>query len=154
MRLKGIRINEVSEEIYGQAMENAKTLMDGVVKDAKRRLQAGIKQIPPIVREGHFSKASVSFTPKTGKNKGTLVQFDTDKRWTGRHYDAIDTLVKTIRRVDRQGKSNIRVYAGNFKAYWAFMVERGTSRTAAIPFLRPAFENAKAVMIRVLKTGR
>lgn len=154
MRVANLRLKEVQEEIFGQALDNANGLMDHVVQEAKNRLQAGIKQIPPIVREGHFGSAHVSFTPKTGKNKGSLVEFDTDKRWTGRHFDAIDTLVKTIRRVNKSGKSNIRVYAGNFKAYWAFMVERGTSRTAAIPFLRPAFDAAKAIATRFIKEGR
>lgn len=153
MRIKGYRIKEVQEEILGQAMENACDLMDMLVVDAKSRLVTSTKK-PPIVREGGFGSADVSFTPKTGRNKNKLVEFSTDKRWMGRHNDEMDTLAETIRRVTRPGKSNVRVYAGNFKAYWAFMVERGTSRTAAIPFLRPAFEVIKSKVQRVIKNGK
>jgi len=154
MRVSNLRLKEIQEEIIGQAYANASDLMSDVVKAAKARLIAGIKTKPPIVRVGKFSGANVSFTPKTGANKGQKINFATDRRWTGRHNEPVDTMVDTIRMVKRPSKGNIRVYAGNFKAYWAFMVERGTSKTAAIPFLRPAFEAAKRNAFSFIKNGK
>jgi HK97 gp10 family phage protein len=63
----------------------------------------------------------------------------------------VDTgkLKDTIRVVRLKGdpKQNIRVYAGNRikgGAFYAHMVEYGTVKMKAKPFLRPAFNSAKA----------
>lgn len=117
MRVADWRGKEVFAEIAEQALKNANLLMDDVVEAAKRRCPVGT-----ISRPGGWSTANVSFTPGTGKNKGRLVEF-TGKRWRGREPG---DLRNTIRRVTKKGTGNIRVYAGNFKIFWAHMVERGT----------------------------
>jgi len=149
MRVASWRGHEVFDDTYNKAVDNANEFMDTVVEDAKRRCP------PPgkthIFRPPGFSSATVSFTPKTGRNKGQLVTFKTDKRWTGREPG---NLKGTIRRVTKGG--NLRIYAGNFLYYWAFMVERGTSSTgwggpaAAQPFLRPAFRAGKTRAIAAI----
>lgn len=149
MRVASWRGHEVFDDTYNKAVDNANEFMDTVVEDAKRRCP------PPgktnIFRPPGWAKAAVSFTPKTGRNKGQLVTFRTDKRWTGREPG---NLKSTIRRVTKGG--SIRAYAGNFKYYWAFMVERGTSSTgwggpaAAQPFLRPAFRAGKTRAIAAI----
>jgi HK97 gp10 family phage protein len=145
VRLERVRIKEVSEEIFGQAIENAGVFMDQVVEAAKARCPVGT-----ITRDGKWTTGNVSFTPSKGKNKGSLVEFE-GKRWTGREPG---DLKKTIRRVvNEKKKSNFRVYAGSYKIYWAYMVEMGTSKMAARPFLRPAFEAAKTVMNQIIKYG-
>lgn len=136
--------NKVFGDIYKHALQNGNEFMDMVVKDAKARCPVGT-----ITREGKWSGASVSFTPKTGRNKGKPVQF-AGKRWMGREPG---NLRDTIRRTNIKDSGSIRVYAGNFKIYWAFMVERGTSKTAAHPFLRPTFMAAKGRALRAIKTG-
>jgi len=145
MRVSQWKAHDVLSEIAGRAIDNANDFMDLVVADAKRRCPVGT-----IWREGKFANAKVSFTPKTGSNKGTLVSFGTQKRWYGREPG---NLRDTIRRVNKPDSGNVRVYAGNFKIYWAFMVERGTSKTAAQPFLRPAFFSAKNRLKKAIKNG-
>ena len=152
MRVAGWRGKEVEQEFVSLFHNNAESFMESVAEAARSRCPIGT-----ITREGKFSTAHVSFTPKTGKNKGSLVSFDTEHRWMGRNpYD----LRNSIRVVIKEGKSNIRVYAGNFKVYWAFMVERGTASTGwgkgtkAQPFLRPAFFIAKAWMLKAIREGK
>lgn len=145
MRVANWKAKEEFAAIIAQVRANADDFMDGVVADAKRRCPVGT-----ITREGKWSSANVSFTPKTGENKGTLVQFHTGKRWMGRNPG---DLRDSIRKVNKVGSGNIRVYAGNFKVYWAFMVERGTKYIPRQPFLRPAFFAAQNRALRQLKEG-
>lgn len=118
MRVANWKGQEVFNDITQAAFRNANDFMDSVVSEAKRRCPVD----PYTYREGKFSSASVSFTPTRGSNKGNLVHFGTQKRWMGREPG---NLRDTIRRVNKAGTGNIRVYAGNFKIYWAHMVERG-----------------------------
>lgn len=146
MRVANWNSQNVFSQIKTIAWENGRRLMDEVTAQAQRQCP-----VSPIVRlPGKFASARVSFTPKTGRNKGKPVSFGTQKRWTGRFPGQ---LRGTIRRVEKGGSGNIRVYAGNFKVYYAHMVERGTIRTMAQPFLRPAFQVAKAKAVETIKKG-
>lgn len=147
MRISKWNGNKVFGDIYVQAMKNGNELMDHVVTAAKARCP-----VSQITREGKWSgEVTVSFTSGTGRNKGRTVEFRA-KRWMGREPG---DLRDTIRRVNLHDKTsgNVRVYAGNTKIYWAFMVERGTSKTAAHPFLKPPFLSAKRKALRAIKTG-
>ena len=147
---------QVFESVKQTALGNAYDFMDSIVAEAKVRCP------PPgktnITRPDGWSNAVVAFTPKRGKNKGKLVTFSTTKRWVGRNPG---DLKATIRRVGRHDavRSNIRVYAGNFKIYWAFMVEYGTDSTGwggparATPFLRPTWNAKKRLAAKAIKTG-
>lgn len=146
MRIENWRGKEVFDEIAEIALQNANDLMDDVVQNAKARCPVGT-----VTREGRWSSANVSFIPQTGKNKGSRVSFRTDKRWEGRNPG---DLRNTIRRVTKNRTGNIRVYAGNFKIYWSYMVERGTAKMSARPFLRPAFHTAKTIAARYIKNGK
>ena len=145
MRLESWREGEVFNEITETALKNANGVMDDVVTLARSMCPVGT-----ISRPGGWSSANVAFTPKTGKNKGTPVSFHTDKQWKGREPG---DLRNTIRRVNRKDSGNIRVYAGNFKIYWAFMVERGTIKTRPQPFLRPAFQQVQTTALEKIKNG-
>ena len=146
MRIEGWRSKEVAKEITEQALLNANAVMDDVVEAARQRCP-----VSPIVREGKWANAIVSFTPGTGRSKGKSVSF-AGKRWTGR---SPGDLRNTIRRVNNSRRpGNVRVYAGNAKIYWAHMVERGTSRTPAQPFLRPAFHGIRGQILNRIKNGR
>jgi hypothetical protein len=142
MRIANWRTDIVFGAIAEAALEEQLDIMDDVAVVARQKCPtldtSKIKERP----DG-WSNAFVSFTPKTGRNKNKLVQFGTDKRWTGRRKG---DLRNTIRRVTTERRpGNVRVYAGNFKIYYAFMVEKGTKSTGwggpavAQPFLRPAF---------------
>ena len=156
MRIANWHTKEIFKKIEDRAYDNANAVMDTVVEAAKSRCP------PPgktnIYRPPGWSKAHVEFTPRTGNNKGRLVSFDTDKRWIGR--DPGD-LKNTIRRVNKRESmaGNIRVYAGNFKIYWARYVEMGTASTGwggpapAHPYLRPSFQMVKSSVIKKIENG-
>jgi hypothetical protein len=142
---------EVFNEINDICFENANKFMDLVKMEAQRRCPVD----PDTFREGKFANAAVSFTPRTGKNKGKLVQFKTSRRWLGR---SPGNLRDTIRRVNKVASGNIRVYAGNYKIYWAFMVERGfhDRKGRYHPgryFLRNSFASGRVEVLRAIKYG-
>ena len=153
MRVERWNAKAIMGGFLEKAEANANVVMDEIVVGAKQRLLGGITQIPPIVRQGGFSSAKVSFIPKTGKGKGELVRFSTDKRWTGRRTSDVDQLYKSIRRVNKPGSGSVRGYVGNAKAYWAFMVEktgyhdRGGKFHAALHFLQGSFQTMKSSIV-------
>lgn len=147
MRVASWRGPEVFQNIYDHALDNANAFMDDVVAAAKTACPVGDKTIP-----GGWSSAQVQFTPKTGRNKGKLVSFGTQKRWKGRYPGQ---LRDTIRRVNaRHRPGNIRVYAGSHKVYYAHFVERGTVKMAKKPFLRPAFNQLRGNAVSAIKHGK
>lgn len=143
MRIANWKAKEVFNTIYERAIENGNEVMDDVVGRAKTLCPVGKDTI-----NGGFVSAYVSFIPKTGRNKGHRVTFGTAKRWTGRYPGQ---LRDTIRRRTKGG--NIRVYAGNFKVYYALFVERGTVKMKAKPFLRPSFQEVKSTVTNRIKNG-
>lgn len=159
MRIENWRANEIFQSLENKAESGANKVMDEVIVQAKQRLIGAVVEIPPIVRQGGFVHARVSFTPKKGRNKGELVQFSTDKRWTGRRTNNRDQLYESLRRVNKQGTRTIRGYAGNTLAYWAFMVEksgytdRGGKFHAPLHFLQNPFHAMKKDMISKIAKG-
>jgi hypothetical protein len=82
--------------------------------------------------------------------------------YAGQIYTArdMDIMAKTIRVVSKKvgglhGKINVRVYAGNFKTWWALQMEygRGAWKGGAQPFMRPAISGSKSQIQVVLETG-
>ena len=145
MRVTGVRVKEIGDEIYGQCIENGNSLMDGVRDHARRIAPKG-----KVTRAEGYTKRHVSFTPKSGRKSGLLVEFEANT-WTGR---VPGSLRASIRRVNSFRKpGSIRVYAGHYKVFYAFMVERGTVKTNPQPFMRPAFNAAKSNALTVLKNG-
>jgi HK97 gp10 family phage protein len=72
----------------------------------------------------------------------------------------VDTgkLRETIRvtRLPGDPKQDIRVYAGSRKkgeAYYAHMVEYGTVKMKAKPFLRPALNQSKTEIMNIMENG-
>lgn len=175
MRISNWNGKKVFGDIIEQAMENGRVVMDEVKMSARqkcpvmkpRTYQQGVSFTPqrgkragtPVSffsnrktgRSGGFVTAKISFIPKTGKGKGTRVTFSTNKRWTGRYPGQ---LRDSIRRVDKEGSGNIRVYAGHMKTYYALFVEKGTVKMKAQPFLRPAFNKIRSSVAKRIKEGR
>lgn len=151
MRVANLRIKEVHEEIFGQAIENGNALMDGVVRNAQARCPIG-----SITREGGWKTATVAFTPTTRRRRAlpehqrARVSFEA-QQWTGRQPEQLRDTIRRVNSYYRPG--NIRVYAGNKKVNYAHFVEYGTRKMTARPFLRPPFESAKIVAEQVLKNG-
>jgi hypothetical protein len=78
--------------------------------------------------------------------------------WTARD---MDIMAKTIRVVEKNkgqfglDNCNVRVYAGNFKTWWATQMEfgRGDWKGGASPFMRPAIAATKSQIKVVLESG-
>jgi HK97 gp10 family phage protein len=141
--LKNWNADEVFGTIREQAIESARNLMDEFVIAAKAKCPIGT-----VTREGKFVSANVSFTPKRGPNRGEAVHFTAENRWTGRYPGQ---LRDTIRRVEKASRpANLRVYAGNFKVYYAHMVEYGTVKSSPHSFMRNTFADLKTdVVIKI-----
>lgn len=152
MRVSRWKAKEVFSEIWDKARGNAGAIMDEIVIESKWECPTD----PYTFREGRFGSANIAFKPRTGRNKGKLVRWSTDKRWMGRQPG---DLRRTIRRVDaKHDESSFRVYAGNFKIYWALFIERGYHDRggkfhAPVPFLRKPFNAKKKTMVKRIKEG-
>lgn len=152
MRIANWRGGEIFKGVIEQAEANANKVLDEVVVGAKANLKM---KNPQVVRNKEFGSAHVSFSvEKRGKTKD--VEFYTDKRWMGR--GAPNTLAQTIRRVNRPGARGPRVYCGNYKVYWAYMVEKSgyTDRNGdfhpPLNFLSKTFNAArKDIVTRIAK---
>ncbi len=141
-RVSNWRVKEIVNETVKDGMVRLNMAAHLVANRARQKCPVGTK-----AREGQMQHTAISFTPQTGRRKGRPVSFIaqvTQKRVPG-------TLKKTIRVVDRPGKGNVRVIAGNSEVIYARFVERGTSKMAAKPFLRPALNESKAEIRAILK---
>ena len=153
MRVERWKAKEVFSEIKEQSLETARFVMDHVVELAKAKCPIG-----KISREGKFVTANVtitkSWTPGKGKNKGitrTSTQTFIGKRWTGREPGQLKDTIRRVEKMSRPG--NVWVKAGNYKIYWAHMVEYGTAKSDPHAFLRPTFNFAKINHKRLIEEG-
>ena len=151
-RIVGSRVKEIGDEIYGQCIDNANVLMDDVMDQARRICPKG-----SITREGGFVRRIVVINPKaTSKGKGGYRVRDRQRvfeanTWLGRVPGSLRASIRRVNSLRKPG--SIRVYAGHYKVFYAFMVERGTVKTNPQPFMRPAFAAAKPRILNVLKNG-
>lgn len=80
------------------------------------------------------------------------------RKWTARD---MDIMAKTIRVVEKnEGQlglddCNIRVYAGNYKTWWATQMEfgRGEWKGGAHPFMRKSIASTKSKIKVILESG-
>jgi len=156
MRVENWKFPKILESIKSNAIDAANEIMDEHVIAAKR-LCPGPPTSKMIFRaetgEGDmkgFVNKAVSFIPKRGPNKGKRVAF-VAKTWVGR---VPGTLRASIRRVNKESRpGNVRVYAGHFRAYYAFFVEYGTVKTRKQPFMRPSFQAIKPNILPRIEDG-
>jgi len=155
MRVANWRAPEVFGAITEAALDSAGGVMDDIVVRAK--IACPVLKNLDQERPPGWSSATVSFTPKTGRNKGKPVKFSTTRRWTGRKQGDLQRTIREVTREDRIG--NFRVYAGNYKIYYAHMIEKSgyTDRSGKfhppIPFLRNAFNGQKVKAIDKIRSG-
>ncbi len=85
---------------------------------------------------------------KTGKNTGIW--------WTARDAGEFLRSVRVVQRYEdtQMGIRNIRIIAGNKKAYWATMYEMTMNPArGAKPFFRPALRSVRNKMSSILENG-
>ena len=153
VRVIGLKIKEVCQQIVEAAMVGANDLMDESVVTAKLKCPARKTddQGRPISAGTVYRGAGrvlrdVLFTPKTGKGKGKVVNFIADTQ-VGRVAGSLRATIRKVAKYDRP--SNLRVYAGNKDVFYARFTEYGTSSTGwgkgvpKQPFMRPAFQSIK-----------
>jgi hypothetical protein len=119
----------------------AKSCMD------RLRKAAGEIQLQAILK-CHVGKTNRPRAQR-GKSAGAI--------WTERE---IGALRRTIRVVEKEGETglagrDVRVYAGNFKTWYAMQVEygRGGWKGGAHPFLRPGMSAAKGRVQSIISNG-
>jgi len=157
MRIERWNSKDVFKGLIDKAEEGANVVMDDIVRITRAKYNPPlVKHDPPILRKGRFGSARVTFIPKTGKDKGKIVDFYTDKRWTGRWPGQLKS---TVRRRNRPGSGNVRGYLGNFKVYYASMVEKTgyTDRSGKfhqpLHILQSTFHSKKVTMLKTIASG-
>jgi hypothetical protein len=124
---------------------------DELIKNAS---MARIRQAAEVIQMNMILKCKKSY-----KNRRPVYK---KGPYAGQIYTArdMDIMAKTIRVVEKKGpglhaEPNVRVYAGNFKTWWAVQMEygRGAWKGGASPFMRPAINGSKAQIKTVLEGG-
>ena len=133
-----------ADKIFMNAKEAALEGVRAKAEEIKDATRATITNRTNITRAPRFSDQlqNVSFTPKKGRNKDTLVSFKA-RVWLGRKPGDLKSTVRVVEKPDRKG--NVRVIAGNFKIYWARFAEYGVP-SRKIPRsmdMRGAFDTVK-----------
>jgi len=147
VRVIGLKIKEVCQQIVDAAMVGANDLMDESVVTAKRLCpkREGVEVGTRYRGDGRVLR-DVLFTPKTGRSKGKTVNFIADTQ-VGRVAGSLRATIRKVEKYNRPG--NIRVYAGNKDVFYARFTEYGTASTGwgkgvpKQPFMRPAFQSIK-----------
>jgi hypothetical protein len=113
-----------ADKIFMTAKDAALEAIRAKAEEIKFKTQQSITNNTNITRAPRFSDQlqNVSFTPKKGKNKNSLVAFKA-RVWLGRKPGDLRSTVRVVEKPDRKG--NVRVIAGNFKIYWARFSEAG-----------------------------
>jgi HK97 gp10 family phage protein len=65
------------------------------------------------------------------------------KYWMEREPGSLKRSIRVVKKNDGTSR-NVRVYAGNKKVFYARLVEYGSIKKGARPFLRPALNSSKA----------
>ena len=137
MRVEGVRIKEVFQNVMDLAIVGANAVMADVVIDAKRLCptKKGVS-VGTVYRPYGRVMRDVLFTTKRGKDVNFIA--DTEMGRTAGNLKA------TIRKVEKESRpGNIRVYCGNMAVWYGRFVEYGTSRSRKQPFMRPSFHAIK-----------
>lgn len=80
-------------------------------------------------------------------------------RWTEREPGTLRRSIRTVYKKTKAGKvwrrkrTNIRVYAGHYLAFYALFVEFGVPHASAQPFLRPALYTSIPEMRAIISGG-
>ena len=144
-------MNNICDEIKGKAIEAVNEIMDDVTRASKSLCPVG-----EVMREGGFMMRNISFIPAT-RNRRKIpahlresVSFKA-RQWTGREPGSLRNSIRRVNKPERPG--NVRVYAGNKKVNYAHFVEYGTSRSKRQSFMRPGFNQVKAVLKSKIELG-
>ena len=133
-------------------LQFAETEALGGLRKAAQRIEMSAKMTAPVgttFRRGAAKPKNVQFLARKGKSKTNfrLVKYTTTRpeiRYPGQLRDS-------IRIVEKEGKRfNLRVYAGNYNAYYAHMIERGTIHNKAFLVMKSALDANRTYARRLI----
>src|SRR3989304_3108646 len=95
VRVIGLKIKEVCQQIIDAAMVGANDVMDEGVVTAQLKCPVGT-----ITRADGRALRDVLFVPKTGRGKGKTVNFVADT-WTGRKPGSLRATIRKVEKINR-----------------------------------------------------
>lgn len=141
MRVEDWAPEQITVEVEKKAMdqlEQAGEIVAGIAK-----LLCPVGEVTRYERKTFRHTVSAKHSETGQRYKVWLPATTGASVWTARKPGTLKSSIR-VTRLHGDPKQNIRVYAGNFLAYYARFVEYGTVKMKAKPFLRPAFNSAKA----------
>ena len=137
MRVRNWNPKKYDAEFAEASMDRLRTAAKLIAAEARNKL---INQIGKGVKETGISRPIYQSGPYAGQ------------RWTGRNFGNLLKSIRVVEKKEQWGfelhkRRNIRVYAGNYLAYYAKIFE--FSR----PFMRPGWRSALPVVKNVIRFG-
>lgn len=128
MRVENWHPESLDEMIEGASIERLVKGAEAVADEARRLCPVGTKS-RPIYKKGPYA----------------------GKEWTARDAGQLKKSIRVVQKKSKSGKPlmrrrDVRVYAGNYLAYYASIVEHGGKA-----FMRPALQNARSKILNALK---
>ena len=120
------------------------------VNIARNVLRGAVNAGATVIREEAKARAPVSSGPpvKGQAPPGTLKRALYQKQIREKSSALLQTFIVGV----RQGKSAKKTSKSRIDAWYARFVEFGTSKMAAKPFMRPAFEAKKEAAVQAIKS--
>jgi hypothetical protein len=142
------RIPELRQIGMSRLVAAAEVIRENAIKNLRSKI-TGLTRIRYLKKNGEVVDKREPWKEHGVYQKGAYA----GKIWTERHFLE---MIKTIRVQTKNGSDarNVRIYAGNFKTWWALQLEfgRGDWHGGAKPFLRPAMNNVSAIKA-VIESG-
>lgn len=73
--------------------------------------------------------------------------------WTARDAVELKKSIRIVKKTHEDNPTNLRIYVGNKKAYWAAMFEYTATPKRGKRFIRPAIARSRAAMKAVIENG-
>lgn len=126
MRIESFNPNKFDKEFENVAIERLVGAAKVVASAARRRCPVGTTT-RPIYKSGPYAGQS----------------------WTARDAGQLKKSIRVVRKKTKSGKAfskkrNVRIYVGNFLAYYASIVEHSK------PFMRPGFESSMGEVKQII----
>lgn len=116
-----------------------------------------LKQLPRRVQNRVLQNATRETLKETAQQpiKAAAPRHSTERSPASRQYGTLKSNIRVAKlRKVRRGEKGARIHTG--RAFWGYLIEKGTRHMPARPWFAPAFRALKSPMIRKLgeKIGR
>jgi len=148
MRLENWNPDKYDGEFNEEAMQRLTACAEVVADWARVKCPAGEVSRPPYKKGKHAGQEWTAREPWSLRRSIRVVRKKTKAGLTPRHKGSKFLTTKSGHYWKKS--HNVRVYAGNFRVFYARFVEFGTSRTERQSFLRPALYSSIPEMRSIL----